>query len=183
MKKKILGICIVVLMLVALVSGCTENKTTDDDDSGGGTTGNTYTWTAKETSDDMTMDTDWTTYIKILYGTLVDGDTLIIQDTISGFSYDSEADRTTVTVEWTEDEVTGSLNFPFEGDLTGSYQAGDEVKVTVTIKHVEFTYTDETLGMSMDYEVEIFDEQWTTQEEYIASQGGALPATSIEKVE
>jgi len=183
MKKKILGICIVVLMLVALVSGCTENKTTDsnDDNNGGGTTGNTYTMTAKEMQDDMTMDTDWATYIKILYTTLADGDTVVIQDTITEISYDSETDRTTVTFEWTEDEVTGSLNLPFEGDITATYQAGDEVKVTVTIKHVEFTY--ETSGASMDYEIEIFDEQWTTQEEYIASQGGALPATIIEKIE
>lgn len=179
MKKKILGICIFVLMLVALISGCTENKTTDN---GGGTTGNTYTMTAKEVQNDMTMDSDWSTYIKILYTTLEDGDTLIIHDTIDDISYSSDTDRTTVTFDTSEGEgVTSSLNYPFEGDITGSYQIGDEVKITATIKHVEETY--EQGGSSMDYELEIFEETWTNMDEYIATQGGALSTTSIEKIE
>lgn len=182
MKKKILGICIIVLMLVALVSGCTENKTTDDGDNGGGTTGNTYTWTAEEFEDDLTFDTDWETYFKMVFGTLADGDTLILQDTISEISYDSLTDRTTITFDTSEGgDISSSINNNFEGDITDTYQVGDEVKITVTIKHVEFT--DDSTGTSMDYELEIFEEQWTTQEEYVTSGGGALPSSTIEKIE
>jgi len=179
MKKQIFGICIVVLMLVALVSGCTENKTTDN---GGGATGNTYTMTAKEVQNDMTMDSDWSTYVKILFNSLEDGDTLIIHDTIDDISHSSDTDRTTITFNTSEGgDMTSSLNYPFEGDITGSYQIGDEVKITATIKHVEATYEQD--GSSMDYELEIFEEMWTNMDEYIATQGGALPTTSIEKIE
>ena len=101
MKKKILGICIVVLMLVALVSGCTENN-----DNGGTTEAKTYTWTAKQLLDDMATDEDWSDGIEILYTTLNDGDTVIITDTISEVTYDSVTDRTTITFTWNWSEVS-----------------------------------------------------------------------------
>ena len=180
MKKQMLVLSIVILMLVTLISGCTENDTNDNT---GSSTPKTYTWTAKEFQNDLDWDTDWVTYIKMDYNTLEEGDTLIIQDTISEVSYDLTSDRTTITFAWVEGTGNLSLNLPFEGDLSGTYQTGDEVKITGTMKHVEFTYTNETLGLSMDYEVELFEEQWTTQEEFITLGGGSLPATSIEKVE
>lgn len=178
MKKTILGIGIVLLMLVMLISGCTDS---DEESDNGGTTGNTYTMTAKEFNDDMTMDTDGTTYVTHGYTSLEGGDTLIIQDTITEILYDSVTDSTTVTFEWIEGEVPSSLNLPFEGNITGSYQVGAEVKVTVKIKHVTFTL--EVGEMSIDYDIEIFEEQWITQEDYLTSGGrNALPSTSIEKI-
>ena len=186
MKKQTLIVCIVVLMLVALFCGCTENKTnddTDDGDKGGETTANTYTWTAKETMADIPIDTDFSDGAQVLYNTLKDGDALIIEDIISNINYDPDLDQTTISFEWTEDEMTGSFNPVFEGNLTEIYSAGDNVRITVTIKYVEFTYTDEDLGVSMDYQIEVFEELWTTQEEYISSGGGALPATTIAMIE
>ena len=112
MKKTIALVGIVVMMLVLLISGCTE-------DNNGGTTGQTYTWTAKEMQDDVSIDSDWETYIKILYTSLGDGDTLIIQDTISEVTYDSLTDRTTITFDTSEGgDMTSSVNLPFEGNLT-----------------------------------------------------------------
>ena len=74
----------------------------------------------------------------INFDSVNDGDTLIIQDTISNISYDSNT--TTVTFEWAEGNTTGSLVLSFEGDITDSYQAGDGVKITLKIKRVKFTY-------------------------------------------
>ena len=165
MKKGILVVGIVCLMLVLLVCGCTQQE---ESGTGGGTTGNTVTMTAKEHYDDMSMDTDWSTYITILYDSLEDGDTLIIQDSVTNISYDSNTDATTVTFEWTEGEMTGSLNPVFEGDITGSYQTGDEVKITVTIKHVTFSHE----GMS--YDMELYEEQWESQDYFISNAGSAL---------
>jgi len=180
MKKKILGICIVVLMLVALVSGCTENNSNNN--GGTDTTPQTYTWTAKQFIDDMPMDLDWSDGLQLLHTTLKDGDTVIIQDTITEVSYDSVTDRTTITFEWTIGDGGPSAFSPvFEGNLTDTYSVGDNVEITATMKYV--TFTDDSTGTSMTYELEIFEKTWTNKEEYIASQGGALPATSIEKVE
>jgi len=181
MKKAIAIICIICIGLVLFVSGCTEQDNSGTNNNGGTTTGNTYTMTAKEVNADMTMDSDWSTYIKILYTTLEDGDTLIIQDTIDEISYDATTDRTTITFDTSEGgDMTSSLNYPFEGDLTATYTAGDTVKITATIKHVQETY--EQGGNSMDYELEIFAETWTNMDDYVATQGGALPSTSITKV-
>jgi len=179
MKKAIAIISIICIGLVLFVSGCTEQDNSGTN--GGTTTGNTYTMTAKEVNADMTMDSDWSTYIKILYTTLEDGDTLIIQDTIDEIPYDATTDRTTITFDTSEGgDMSSSLNYPFEGDITATYAAGDTVKITATIKHVQETY--EQGGSSMDYEIEIFEETWTNMEDYVATQGGALPSTCITKV-
>ena len=179
MKKGILIIVTICLMLVLFISGCTEQDNSGTDNNNGGTTGNTYTMTARELNEDMTMSLG--DPVTIAYDSLEDGDTVIIHDTIASVYYNSETDRTTVTFSWTDEEMTTALNLPFEGDISASYQSGDEVKITVTIKHVTFSYTFEEV--TLNYDIEIFEEQWTTKEEYIDSQGGALPATSIEKVE
>jgi len=181
MKKAIAIMCILCMGLVLFVSGCTEEDNTGTNNNNGGTTGNTVTMTAKEVNDDMAMDSDWSTYVKFLYNSLEDGDTLIIHDTIDEISYSSDTDRTTVTFDTSEGgDMSSSLNYPFEGDITSSYQTGDEVKITGTIKYIEETY--EQGGASMDYELELFEEMWTNIDDYVANQGGALPSSSITKV-
>ena len=175
MKKTITIFAILCIGLVIFLSGCNEQE------NGGTTTGNTVTMTAEELNDDMNIETDWTTYMKILYDSLENGDTLIIEDTIDNISYEPIIDRTVIIFDISEGEgMTSSLNYPFEGDISDIYQIGDQVKITATIKHVEFTFEED--GASMDYELEIFDEMWTTQEEYIASGGGTLPSSCITKL-
>ena len=183
MKKALFVIGIALcLTLVIFLSGCTENKTTNNDDGSNDTTPQTYTWTAKQFIDDMIVDTDWTDGLELLYTTLKDGDTLIIQDTISEVSYDSETDITTITFEWTlEGEGISAFSPNFEGNLTDTYSAGDDVEITVTMKYV--TFSDDSTGESYTYELEIFEKTWTNKDEYIETGGAALPATSIKKVE
>lgn len=161
MKKGILIVSIICLTLVLFISGCTEQDNSE-------TTGNTVTMTAKEHSDDMSMDSDWSTYITIAYDSLEDGDTLIIQDTISSISYDSDTDATIVTFEWTDGDATGSLNPVFEGDITGTYQTGNEVKITVTIKQVTFS------NQGMSYDIGLYEEQWESQDYFISNAASAF---------
>lgn len=157
-KEKLVVVLICGVML--FTCGCIQQNDSN--------TGNTVIMTAKEHSDDKFTDTDWITYITIFYNSLEDGDSLIIRDIISNISYDSDTDTTTVTFEWTENGVTSSLTPVFAGDLTGSFQPGDEANISVKIKHVTFSYED------MNYDLEIYEEQWESQDYFISNVGSAL---------
>ena len=165
-------------MLVILMCGCTEDK---NGGSGNGISAKTYTWTAKQVTDDMPLDLDWDDGFQMLYSTLKDGDTLIIQDTITNISYNSDKGTTTVAFEWTEGIETNSFNLIFEGNITNSYQPGDEVKISVTIKHVTLSY------QGFNFEMEIYEEQWESVEYFKSDldSGGEgfkpLPQSCIEK--
>ena len=177
--KKILIFCVIFVGLVLFFSGCTEQ---DNSGTNGGTdTGKTVTMTAVEANNDMNFESDWQTYVKIFYNSVNDGDTLIIHDTIDDILYDPDMDRTKISFDTSEEENTSSsLNYPFQGDLTNTYSIGDTVKITDKIKYVKFT--DDSTGTTITYEIELFEKTWTNKEEYIASEGGALPATCITKV-
>lgn len=182
MKKTIAILCAVCFGLALFVSGCTQKDNSGTNNNNDETTtGNTYTMTAKEVESDMNFTSDWSTYVRILYNSLEEGDTLIIHDTIDNISYDPDKNRTTITFDTSEGgDMTSSLNYPFEGDLTDTYSVGDTVEINDKIEHVEFT--DNSSGTTIIYEVETFEKLWTSKEEYIASEGGALPATCITKV-
>ncbi|GEM_PF-4754056 len=182
MKRIIAILCIVCFGLALFISGCTQqDKNGTNNNNGGSTTGKTITMTAKEVESDMNFTSDWQTYMKFLYNSLEDGDTLIIHDTIDNISFDPEMNRTKVTFDTSEEgDMSSSMNYPFQGDLTGTYLIGDTVKITDKIKHVEFT--DDSTGATISYELEIFEKMWTNKEEYVASEGGALPATCITKI-
>jgi len=174
MKKELVVVGIFCLGLVLLTCGCTQ----DEDGDGGGTSGSTVTMTAEEYGNDLAMDIDWSSYITIGFTSLEEGDTLIIHDTISEINYDSDADATQVTVG----SGTSTVNPWFEGDITGTYAVGDEVKITVTIKHVAFS------NEGMDYDMEIFNEVWESEEYFIANSATTLqgfkaqPLSTIVKV-
>jgi len=180
MKKKILGICIVVLMLVALVSGCTEESSNNN---GGSADTKTLTMTGEEMSNDMTLDLSENGMI-IGYNSLDEGDTLIIEDSISKIEYNSTNDWTKITFE-TGDASSSmgitSVFFYIQGDQTSSYQVDEQVKITNAIKHVQFTY------QGASYNIELLEDQWES-EEYFTSHimtGNylkPLPTTAIEKV-
>lgn len=183
MKKAILVAGIVCLILVLFICGCTEQK--ENGTGGSSTTGKTVTMTAEEWQNDADIDINQETepyYAKILSKSLDEGDTLIIQDTISEISYNSSTDITTITFTTSGDPYKRE----FEGDLTVSFQAGDEVKITVTIKHVEFTY--ESVIGTMDFDMEVFEEIWVSEEYYkTKSDAGelgykSLPQSCIAKV-
>jgi len=189
MKKTSIVLCIICLGLVLLLSGCTEDSDSETNESNGGsTTGNIITMTAKELQYDMSLDTDGATYFKMLYNSLKEGDILVLQDSISQISYNSDEGVTKISFNITTEGEAGYtlVNYYFEGDITESYQIDDEVKITETIKHVEFTY-ESAIG-SMNYELELFDGQWESEEYFVNNLasifGGFKPLTQscIEKI-
>jgi hypothetical protein len=163
MKKQILGICIVVLMLVALISGCAEKDNSGNVDS---SEPKTVTMNAQEYSDDIDLQITGTS-VKSDLKSLKDGDTLIFQDIISAITYDETTDITTVEFEYEEamdggGTYTSTVTLIFEGDITNLYEVGDNVKATLTIKRITVTINEMALDM------EIYEEYWVS-EEYFTS--------------
>lgn len=179
MKKAIATLGIVCIGLVVLMSGCTEENNTNTN---GGTTGSTVTMTAQEYYDDMTLDTDLTTYVTMSFASLKDGDTLILQDTINETTYNADNDATMVKFTWTNGSYQGSLSIPFEGNITSTYQEGDDVQITTTITHVTFTHQE------IDYDLEVSEQQWESVDYYTSNVGSALqglkpmPTAIIQKI-
>ena len=50
-------------------------------------------------------------------------------------------------------------------DISGLYNVGDEVEITRTILHVEFT--DDSGG---NYDMEVYEEEWVSEEYYLENQ-------------
>ncbi len=147
---------------------------------------NSNIWMAKELMDDMVLAGGMTS-ISIEFGSLKDGDFIIIKDTISDIDYDSDVDVTTVTFEWTIGDSVQSMELKFEGDIRGLYKTGDQVKISVTIKYVSFTLEPPDVLQEMTYEMEIFEKQWVSEEFYADTMATslqglkALPQSSISK--
>lgn len=147
----IFGIAVLLITVVGL-SGCTEQEENGTEGNGGTTT---VTMTAKEFHDDMISGPSETGF-SVLYNSLKDGDTLIIQDSISEINYDSNTNATTVTFKWSE--PTTSRHFQFDGDITQDYLVGGGVSITVHIKHI-------TISIDyFEYDLEIFEEQWISED-------------------
>ncbi len=160
MKKTILLICAVFLALVMLISGCNSGKT--------------FTITAKELNEDVKWVNNNTTF-SMLYTSYQDGDTLIIKDTISNVTYDQNFNATGISFIWS----SGTRGVAFQGNITDKYKEGDEVEITVHLKHVTFFYND------INYDMEIFAEEWESQDYFIKNFNiypfKFLPTSCIEK--
>lgn len=163
MKKQLLIVGIILVLLVVGLSGCTDNS--------GNGVAKTVTMTAKELQDDINGNTDVQTFLIIGYNSVDDGDTLIIQDIISETRYNSEVGATELVFPYdfsydsegfTDVLYSSYVTFWFEGDITSNYVVGDEVKITVIIKRVSFSYS------TFDYDLELFDEQWESEEYFVS---------------
>jgi len=175
MKKSIIIIGIVVLALALVLTGCTDNK----NDNGSSSQPKTVTMNAQEFGEDMKV--EWLqTGMKTYFNSLDEGDTLIFQDEIDEISYDQTTDITTIEFEYSQEEgtYTSSSQFMFDGNLTGDYSVGDEVKITVTIKHVTVTIQ----GMNLD--MEIYEEYWVSEQYFTDNYmtGNPYQALSTEKI-
>jgi hypothetical protein len=89
------------------------------------------------------------------------GDTLILTDVIYNITYTTFMYNATTILFDVEDYTRLGINaseviFLFEDDLTDKYQIGDEVEITITVMH--FDYTNESSNISIDFEV--FEEGW-----------------------
>lgn len=162
MKKNFAIVGIVILTLVLLFSGCTE-ESSDDTENSGTSEPKTLTMNAQEYYDDLDYGMTQTS-MKSDLKSLDDGDTLIFQDTISSITYDNTTDMTTINFDYEQESESGqgtqtsTVTLLFDGNLTTEYNEGDEVKATLTIKHVTLTLQ----GYSLD--IDIYEEYWESEE-------------------
>ena len=178
MKKELISLGLACIIIVILFCGCTQQ---DDN----GTNGDTVTMTVKELYDDMAPPGGILS-LTVLYDSLEDGDTLILQDTIPEITYVSDTQSTNIRYEWVEEHNNGTLTksrtIRIEGDITDEFQVRDEFKLTVKIKHVTIS---NPLGEG-EIELEIFEEEWVSEEYFIENLANSglkpLPRSCIEKI-
>lgn len=147
MKISTLITCLLIVFSLLLVVGCTQQD-------------NTIVMTIKELENDQmtNISQDYSTY-SISFKSLDDGDPVALKGVVSDVVYDSGNDTSYVL-------FAGDYNFSFfdysiinfEGDLIGSFNPGDEVKILLTVKHV--TVPIELAGFGINYDIELFEEQW-----------------------
>jgi len=176
MKKQALGICIVILMLIALISGCTEESSSDTASS----EPKTVTMNAQELIEDTSFEM-LANGMKTDFKSLKEGDTLILQDTITSISYDETTDLTTIEFEYEEGQMSSTTTLLVDGNVTDSYQVGDTIKATLKIKHVTATLMGATIDM------EIYEEYWVSQEYFennytTGNPYKGIPETKLEKI-
>lgn len=167
MKKVTIAVLIIFCFITAIfICGCSEQNNN---------TGKTVTMTAKEHLEDI--ETIYgTDEITTNFNSLDEGDTLIIQDTILNINYDDAADRTIIVFVSTEGELSDSMKFEFEGKLTDSFYNDEQVRITVKIKHVVFSY------QNISYDMELYEEQWVSEEYFNSYRYKPLPQSCITKI-
>ena len=180
MNKTLSVIVIACLIATVFICGCTSNK-----DNTGNISPKTVTMTAQELSNNMSISMEMFGGVwKLItdYKSLNEKDTLILTDKISNITHWESLYNATIVIfnvkNYTKMGINGSeISFLFEGNITDAYQIGDEVKITLTVKH--FVYTNETSKMSLD--TEVFNEGWN--QEYFITHLFAqiLPDTCIAK--
>ena len=170
MKKAQIAIVVIFCFLtIIFICGCSEQNNN-------GTTGKTITMTAKEHFNDKETIQGPDNNITINFKSLDDGDTLVIQDTIFKINYDYIIDKTIVLFAWGEGNESDSMMFEFEGNITGSYFIDDEVRITVKIKQVIFTY------QNVPHDMELYEEQWVNEEYFNTNRYKPLPQSCISKI-
>ena len=177
MKGKIIAIGIAVLLTFLVFTGCFGNSNNENDTNTRGSNHITVTMNASEFHEDI-HDRDsgragvWRNYTRY-YDSVDGGDTLIVIDYISDLNYQSEKDKTLITLS------DPTIIFSFKGNIENSFTIGDKVKITVTIKHVELSFV--LNNVSMYYDVEIYEEQWVDEQYFIENRFGMpLPTSCIE---
>jgi len=167
MKKAMLLVLVIFCFItVIFICGCSEQNNTP------GITG--ITMTAKELYNNVET-IEGPGNITINYKSLNDGDTLIVQDTNFKIFFDFVFNETKLIFVWDGGDSNNSLEFEFEGNITGSYSSFDQVKITVKIKHVKFSFR------NINYDLELFEEQWVNEEYYVQNGTKPLPPSCITK--
>jgi len=157
---------IVSLLVCALVAaaGCLEDGDTD-----------ATTMSVAEFSNDYNTAQDQANgTVTFWLGSVDEGDTLVIEDTIASITYDEQNQSTTVT-------FTSKSNQPFrfEGNITGEFSPGDNVSVTVHIINVTMEQSNPQTGQTITYYYETFEEGWDAANETSVP----FPQSTIEHIE
>ena len=180
MKKQLILIGLVCIVSAAFLCGCTQLGNNEN-----GNSAKTVNMSVRELYEDMAPPENLLSF-NLLYNSLDDGDTLILQDTIPNISYDPTTQATSIKFEWSEEHNNGTLTqrttLLIDGDITDEFQVGDEFKITVTIKHVVIS---SPYGEG-ELELEIFEEQWIGEDYFLDNfaTGGLRPLSRqyIEKL-
>lgn len=180
MIRKITSIIIFFSIVFVICSGCIKEKHSTESDS------KIVNWNAQDLIDDFSFSTSMSGGImkwSANYKSLNEADTLILTDKISNITYTSFLHNATSIFFDVKDYTKMGMNasevaFLFQGNITDKYQIGDNVKITLTVKH--FVYTNETSKTSFDWDV--FEEGW--DQEYFITHFFAqiLPENCITKI-
>ena len=117
------------------------------------------------------------------YKSLNEGDTLILTDIIYNITYSRFLYNATSIYFDVEDYVRLGVNaseivFQYEGNITNEFAIGDNVRITLTVKH--FLYTNETSGATLN--MEVFEEGWDQEKFIMYFLTQILPKSTIEKI-
>jgi len=173
-------IFVIILIIAIFCCGCTEKNNEDS------TEPKTVYMNAQDFINDFSFSTStaggkltW----KIDYKSLIEGDILILTDKIYNITHSGFLFGITSIYFDVEDYVRLGINaseigFQFEGNITNEFEIGDNVRITLTVKH--FLYTNETSGASFD--MEVFEEGWDQEKFMMNFLTQILPKSTIEKI-
>jgi hypothetical protein len=179
--RKIPSVIVVIFLLLAIFScGCTEKNNEDS------TGPKTVYMNAQDFINDFSFSTStaggkmtW----KLDYKSLNEGDTLILTDKIYNITHTGFWSNSTSIFFDVEDYVRLGVNasevvFQFEGNMTNEFDIGDNVRITLTVKH--FLYTNETSGAT--FNMDVFEEGWDQEKFMMNFLTQILPKSTIEKI-
>ena len=172
MNKKItLSIALVIMIIIIILAIIFLQPQTNQ---------TTNTISAQEFSEQIETEINETgKKIMLNFKDLYDGDKVKLKDTIDYIKYREDSDCTSIEFDVNTTLASGdqiaSMEFDFEGNITDTYQKNDQVEISFTIKHVEFTYDD------WSYDLEVYEEAWD-QDYYLDNYyTQLLPQTAIKK--
>jgi len=146
-----------------------DDTTGDDDDDDNGCEG--IRFTAQELFDTYTYDAGAGSFNDDFL-TLSDGDAFCIEGAIDYIEYNQEHDATYFFFDYVLGEYTYPRAITVSGDITDEYSAGDNVLVSLHIKHVD------TRVVNYEYDIEMFAENWVDEQYFRENCMGLLYAIS-----
>lgn len=171
MRKKYLVIIFSFVFVIVLFCGCFEenNSSNDNDDEE-----NFIVFSAQQYYKDKTIEIKEDGTVVIDFQLLQNNDKIVIKDIINDIGYIESQGNTFIKFQF-QDLLEGDNNqqidviFIFKDNITNVFEVGDEVEISVTIEHVEFTFN------NTEYDIEVFEEEW--DQEYFEVNGDFKPLT------
>ena len=131
----------------------------------------TITMNATEHSNDKSMDSV-VGRATISFDSLIEGDTLVLQDIIYDLSYSKNDNMTTIS-------LSPKLDIYFEGDMSETYEIGNEVRITVKILRVTFDH--EYYGTTTRWNIELYEGHWEDAEYFTSHISSTTPYVPLKE--
>ena len=190
MQKKMSMAVVIILLIAIFFCGCTDNNNEDSIEPKNNNEDSIEPKTVYMTAQDFINDFIFSTSLaegkmtwKSDYKSLNEGDTLVLTDKIYNITHTGFISGITNIYFDVEDYVRLGVNaseivFQYEGNITNEFAIGDNVRITLTVKH--FLYTNETSGATLD--MEVFEEGWDQEKFMMNFLTQILPKSTIEKI-